>query len=68
MTDYIYQGGRLMLKGGTMSLQGKQFKVTWMDQELEEHSKVYDTHEQAHKAYKWLLKNKAINVDLAILR
>lgn len=68
MTDYIYQGGRVMLKGGSMSLQGKQFIVKWMDQELREHSKVYDSHEQAYKAYKWLLKNKAKNVDLAILR
>lgn len=50
-----------------MSLQGKQFKVTWMDAELKEHSKVYDNHEQAHKAYKWLINNKAKNVDLAIV-
>ena len=50
-----------------MSLQGKQFKLTWLDIELKEHTKVYDTHEQAHKAYKWLVKNKAINVDLAII-
>ena len=50
-----------------MSLQGKQFIVKWLDQELKEHSKVYDNHEQAHKAYKWLVKNKAINVDLAII-
>ena len=57
-----------MLKGGSMSLQGKQFKLTWMDQELKEHSKVYDSHEQAYKAYKWLVKNKAVNVDLAIIR
>ena len=51
-----------------MSIQGKQFRVTWLDAELKEHSKVYDTHELAHKAYKWLVKNKAVNVDLAILR
>ena len=57
-----------MLKGGSMSLQGKRFKVTWLDQELKEHSKVYDSHEQALKAYRWLVKNKAVNVDLAIIR
>lgn len=51
-----------------MSLQGKQFIVKWLDQELTEHTKLYDTHEQAHKAYKWLLANKAINVDLAIIK
>lgn len=50
-----------------MSLQGKQFKVKWLDQQLKPHSKIYDTDEEAQKAYKWLVKNKAINVDLAIL-
>ena len=50
-----------------MSLQGKQFKVTWLDTELKEHSKVYDTHELAHKAYRWLVKNGAEAPDIAII-
>ena len=50
-----------------MSIQGKQFRVTWLDADLNEHSKIYDTHEQAQKAYKWLIKNNAVNVDLAII-
>lgn len=48
-------------------MEDKKFVVKWLDQELNEHSKVYDNHEQAHKAYKWLINNKATNVDLAIL-
>lgn len=51
-----------------MTLQNSQFRVKWMDKDLKNHEKVYDKHDAALKAYKWLIANKAINVDLAIIK
>lgn len=51
-----------------MTLQNSQFRVKWMDADLKPHDKIYEKHDAALKAYKWLIANKAINVDLAIIK
>ena len=45
-----------------------QFVVRWIDQNKENQEKVYHRYDEASKAYKYLLKNGAGSVDIAIVK
>lgn len=49
-------------------MNNSQFSVKWIDKEKQEREKIYDTYDEAQKAYRWLLSNGAEAPDIAVIK
>ena len=64
----IYQSPLSSREVRGMSFNSNQFSVRWIDQDKKEHVKKYTNYLEADRAYRWLVKNGAEAVDIAVIQ